>query len=200
MIHTYRDQEAAQSTFWGPTLRGLGMLALFAAVGIALTRPAWSGLTRNDAEGLALSFGLLILLVYLAHRHHDYRSCSEIRLSDDGTCELDTKRRVTRLHVKQIQSVLYRRDSESDGEYYRIRYQGGKLSVDERMTDFRDFLIRLKTLNPAVDLSSFPAGAWPGLATPDEARATAQRRGIRGALFPVGVVLLLIWLTVETLR
>ncbi len=143
MIHTYRDQEAAQSTFWGPTLRGL---------------------------------------------------------SDDGTCELDTKRRVTRLHVKQIQSVLYRRDSESDGEYYRIRYQGGKLSVDERMTDFRDFLIRLKTLNPAVDLSSFPAGAWPGLATPDEARATAQRRGIRGALFPVGVVLLLIWLTVETLR
>lgn len=126
------------------------------------------------------------------------RDCREIRLSDDGTCELETKRRTIRLHVNQIRSVLYGRSE--DGESYSIRYEGGKLYVDERMTGFHDFLDRLKTLNPAVDLSTFPADAWPGLATSADARATALRRGLRGALFPTSVVILLIWLAVETFR
>jgi hypothetical protein len=126
--------------------------------------------------------------------------CREIRLSDDGTCELETKRRTIRLHVSQIRSVLYRRSSEDDGESYSIRYESGKLHVGQRMPELGDFLARLKTLNPAVDLSSFPADAWPGLATPAEARTTALRRGIRGALFPAGVVILLIWLALQTLR
>jgi hypothetical protein len=126
--------------------------------------------------------------------------CQEIRLSDDGTCELETKRRTTRLHVSQIRSVLYRRSSEGDGESYSIRYESGKLHVGQRMPELHDFLARLKTLNPAVDLSSFPADAWPGLATPAEARTAARRRGISGALFPAGVVILLIWLAMQTLR
>lgn len=66
------------------------------------------------------------------------RDCREIRLSDDGTCELETKRRTIRLHVNQIRSVLYGRSE--DGESYSIRYEGGKLYVDERMTGFHDFL------------------------------------------------------------
>jgi hypothetical protein len=63
-----------------------------------------------------------------------------------------------------------------------------------------DFLARLKTLNPGVDLTSFPADRWPGLGAPaTQEQATTVGRGIRRALFPVGVVVTLIWLAIETL-
>ena len=65
---------------------------------------------------------------------------------------------------------------------------------------FADFLTRLKTLNPAVDLSSFPADRWPGLVTSAKAQTTTVRQGIRGALFPSAILILLIWLAVETFR
>ena len=198
MIHSYRDPEALKRTFWGPNLGGFGVLALL----VVVLSFVWSQLTWSDAQGLGLFVGCLFLFVPFAYRHHYYGTCEEIRLSDDGTCEPDTKRRTIRLHVNQIRSVVYGRgrSSEGDGEFYSIRYEGGKLYVDERMTDFRDFLDRLRTLNPAVDLSTFPADAWPGLATSADARAAALRRGVRGALFPASVVILLIWLAVETLR
>ena len=79
-----------------------------------------------------------------------------------------TDGRVIRLHVNEIRSVKYSRDSDSDSESYTIRYQGGKLDVAERMTDFPDFLTRLKALNPVVDLTTFPSHSWPGLSGPTE--------------------------------
>src|SRR6266498_2532198 len=88
----------------------------------------------------AVSVGAVLFVLihqYVVYRHHHYGTCSEIRLSDEGICELETKRRV-------------------------IRQQGGKLAVNEEMTAFADFLSRLKALNPAVDLTSFPADTWPG--------------------------------------
>src|SRR6266511_2649446 len=97
--------------------------------------------------------------------------CGEIRLSDDGRCELETKRQVIRLHVNQIRSVKYWRDDESDRESYTIRYQGGKLKVSDGMTLFPDFLARLQRLNPALDVTTFPADAWPELRTPAAAGA-----------------------------
>jgi hypothetical protein len=61
-----------------------------------------------------------------------------------------------------------------------IRYEGGKLHVDKRMSDLADFLTRLKALNPAVDLTTFPAEAWPDLGgraakTPGSLRSFVQR-------------------------
>ena len=121
-----------------------------------------------------------------------------IRLSDDGTCELETKRRVVCLHANEIRSVAY---SASDaGESYKIHYQGGYLPVTTAMTGFPDFLARLKTLNPAVDLTSFPPDAWPGLGAPaTDQRGTSVSRRIGGALFSVGAVVALVWLAIETL-
>ena len=81
-----------------------------------------------------------------------------------------------------------------------IHYRSGKLRVGPRMTGFADFLTRLKTLNPAVDLTSFPAGAWPGLGQPaTEKRDTLVRRFIRSALFPLIVISLLVYVASQTL-
>jgi hypothetical protein len=141
---------------------------------------------------------------YVFFRRESEGNCGEIRLSDDGICELETKRRVTRLHVGEIRSVRYTRDSESDREHYTIYYRDGKAEVTQRMNGVLDFLTRLKTLNPSVDLSSFPAflaDSLPGgLGDPATGeRANAANRFIRRGLFPLLVVAALVWLAMQTL-
>jgi hypothetical protein len=143
--------------------------------------------------------GLVIVLQYFGYRKQAYGTCGEIRLGDDGTCELETKRRVIRLHVNDLRSVRYRRKTDEQSESYTIHYRGGKLDVGPRMTGFADFLTRIKTLNPAVDLASFPAGAWPGLGQPATTRGTLVRRFMRSALFPLIVISLLVYLASQTL-
>lgn len=144
--------------------------------------------------------GLFIVLVYFGYRRQVYGICGEIRLGDDGTCELEAKRRVIRLHVHDLRSVRYSPETDEDSESYTIHYRSGKLHVGPRMTGFADFLTRLKTLNPAVDLASFPAGAWPGLGQPaTKERDTLVRRFMRGALFPLIVISLLTILASQTL-
>jgi hypothetical protein len=78
MIHSYRDPEALKRTFWGPTLGGLGVLALLIVVSLAL---GWSQLTWSDAQGLGLFMGCVFLFASVAYRHHHYGTCEEIRLS-----------------------------------------------------------------------------------------------------------------------
>ena len=143
--------------------------------------------------------GLIIVLQYFAYRRQVYGICGEIRLGDDGTCELETKRRVIRLHVNEIHSVRYWRETDEQSESYTIHSTSGKLDVEKEMTGFADFLTRLKTLNPAVDLASFPTGAWPGLGQPATSRGTLVRHFIRSALFPLIVISLLVYLASQTL-
>lgn len=97
--------------------------------------------------------GLTLLAVILVKLRGSFTTCGEIRLGDDGTCELETKHRVVRLHVKEIRSVQSWDDDAVEG--YTIHYHGGKLRVTQKMTGFDDFLTRLGALNPAVDLTGF---------------------------------------------
>src|SRR5262249_8804189 len=119
--------------------------------------------------------------------------------ADDGTCELETKRQVIRLQVNQIESVKYENDPDARADYY-IRYQGGSIPVNRAMTGFPDFVSRLETLNPAVDLTSFTTKSWPNLrpATSD-ARRTDVTHFLRSALFPLIVMSLLLYLASQTL-
>jgi hypothetical protein len=142
-------------------------------------------------------FALLLVLVYIVHRAQQYRGCSEIRLSDDGTCELDTPRRSIRVHVSEIRSVRYSPETDDSSESYSIRYRDGSLHVAKGMTGFADFLIRLKALNPALDLSSFPS-AWPTLKERTPEKLGSVNR-LRGALFPLIVVILIVYLASQTL-
>jgi hypothetical protein len=74
-------------------------------------------------------------------------------------CELETKRRVIRLHVSQITAVKYETDSDRRAAY--ISYPDGKRSGRQVDARLRDFLNRLTTLNPAVTLTGFPTNWQP---------------------------------------
>ena len=151
MIHVYRDATARSVGFWGlfvPVFLffvGFLVLALLPFVGGEGDGFGWDDLMVLGVFGAPL----VLVLVYLAFKRQGYEECREIRLDDGGTCELETASgRVIRIHVNEITSVRYSRDSDSDSESYTIRYQGRELYVTERMTDFLDFLTRLKALNP----------------------------------------------------
>jgi hypothetical protein len=197
VIHTYRDPKVLGRRFVGPPA------LVFVVAGVILLGPFDFRWSPADAIPSFVFLGLVVVVGVASYRREQYSDCGEIRLDDDGTCEFETKGRVTRIHVNEIKSVNYWRDSESTNEQYTIVYQGGKLLVSQRMTDFLDFLTRLKTLNPAVDLSSFPAllaDARPVLGAPG---ATEHRspvsRFLRSALFPLIVVSGLIWLAIDTI-
>ncbi len=44
---------------------------------------------------------------------------------------------------------------DPNGAYVEIRHQGGKLTIFNQYRDFRDFLERLKALNPSVEINGF---------------------------------------------
>jgi hypothetical protein len=195
MTYTYRDSTILESKTLQLVVFPLAVFLVIVALGASALAHGFTWAERVEgAVGFVVVFGL----GYISYRRHRYGTCGEIRLSDDGTCELETKRRVIRLHVNEIRCVAYSRSDE--GASYTIHYHGGHLPVTNGMTGFPDFLARLKTLNPGVDVTSFPPDRWPGLGGPaTQEHATTVGRGIRRALFPVGVVVALIWLAIETL-
>lgn len=188
MTHTYRDPDVPSFRLWH-----LSFFLLFPIFSVAPLALGAVPVTK-DALLFAAVGTIPLLIAYFAYRSEYHGKCSEIRLSDDGTCELETKRRVIRLHVNQIRSVRFSPASDESSESYTIRYEGGKLHVDKRMSNFPDFLTRLKGLNPAVDLTSFPA-AWPDLGE----RGSENPGPLRRLLFPLIVIVLLVSLASHTL-
>jgi hypothetical protein len=68
------------------------------------------------------------------------------------------------------------------------------------MEGIADFLIRLRELNPAVNLSTFrlDAGSEAHMA-PSEEPGEANKHGITVALFPLSVIVILALLAMQTL-
>ena len=77
-------------------------------------------------------------------------------------------------------------------------YRDGSLHVPKGMTGFADFLTRLKALNPALDLSSFPS-AWPTQWERTPEKLGPVNRFFGGTLFPLIVVVMLVYLASQTL-
>ncbi len=196
ITHTYREVDISGNNVLG--FMTLAVLCLGVPVGVVVVHALGTGVTRDDLGSIGWVITFVCGIWFFGYLWHHYRSCAEIRLSDEGMCELETGRRVIRLHVSQIQAVKYH--AGDDDEYYTIHYRNdGKLTVSHRMTDFRDFLARLKAGNPAVDLTSFPAEAWPDLSTEAERSSTAVSRFFRSAIFPLLVIAFIVVLAVETL-
>jgi len=195
-MHVYRDESVLENRV--ELLGGVVVVGVVASLPTASIVEGFNnGLTWGDALIAAFWVGVALAVLRAVYRHHYYGTCGEIRLSDDGTCELETKRRLIRLHVNEIKSVKYSRDDESDRESYTIRFQGGKLEVTDGMTHFPAFLAQLERMNPAVDLTSFPADDWPDLRTPEPAGTV--NRLMRSALFPLVVILALAWIAIKAL-
>jgi hypothetical protein len=171
------------------------LFALFPLLGVPLGYSVGWSVTIS-----AVFFAAALILNRAVDRHQRDVECVEVRLDDDGTCELETVDHVTRIHVSDIRAVEYRRDSESRTEKYVIRYRSGKAELGARTTDFVEFLRRLKALNPAVDVSSFPALVAETLPenAPSERRSRVQKV-LRSGLFPLAVIVLLVYLSGQTL-
>ena len=202
MIHTYRDSDVLENATRGARAAPYVILVslVFLATGFIAYKTASTGAGWTAAfAGIALFFGL----GHWAYTSHQRTRCREIRLFDDaGVCEIETEGGVIRLHVNQIRSVKYERDGDSLAAYY-IRHQDGSVPVNSQMQDFADFLVRLKRLNPNVDLSSFPSKSktWAGVDTSiPPGQGTRLGRGLRAALFPVVVAAALVWLALEALK
>ena len=202
MIHTYRDPDALKSKYLDRALpRFLSASALVLIVFGPLAA-GWFPVTPVVAVAAGGFTVLALFGMYNQHRREQYGTCGEIRLDDDGTCELETKGRVIRINVGEIQSVEYWRDSDGEREHYTINYRGGKLRVAEQMTGFYEFLTRLKTLNPAVNLTGFPtilADALPGQNVEATEKHTPVVRFLRSALFPLVVISMIVYLALQTI-
>ena len=165
MVHVYRERPVQRNRV--EELVGSAFIAVFMLpLVFGIAHGLRHGFTGDDAGGIF--FGLFMGSVFAwCFYDHSRRSCFEIRLSDDGTCEFVTGRRVIRLHVHEITAVKYSNDVES-GESYAVRYRGGRIGLRSSISDLRGFVTRLQAVNPAVDLSSFPdswrrpAGFHPG--------------------------------------
>jgi hypothetical protein len=169
---------------------------IFAAVAVL----SWVVFGQDPALVPFGVFGLLWCGVFLFARHQRHARCRAIRLYDDGTCELVTVSRVVPLQAAQIRSVRYHPATDERNERYTIHFDGGKVDVAAAMTAFGDFLLRLKTLNPGVDVSTFPAvftESLPGRNPAPDSRSLVERF-LRSALFPLFVVVLLIYLAGQT--
>ena len=194
MIHTYRDMTApggrslAVQTAATAVLFPVGWIALFVYAGAGFE------LVWDDVLFLAPFVVVPPVFMFLAYRHQSRAVCREIRLDDHGTCELETIRRVIRLHVNEITAVKYQRDSEDGTGSYDIRYAGGKLAVSEKMTNFSDFLARVSAANPAVSVTDVPADLLARRARKEQSRSFAT-----SVLFPLLFAGLVVWLSLKTL-
>jgi len=196
MIHTYRDPQVSRSRFLASS--HLRSVVFFCVMSVGLFVLTGFRFTRDAGMFFGGPFALVLVLVYIGHRAQQLDGCGEIGLSDDGTCELVTPRRSIRVHVHEIRSVRYSPETDDSSESYTIHYRDGSLHVAKGMTGFADFVTRLKALNPALDLSSFPP-AWPTLEERRPERLGPVNRFFRGALFPLIVVVLLVYLASQTL-
>ena len=116
MVHTYRDPALTKSRFFGPGFP-LVFLVFVIAPFAFLDGPIWLR---------AIFPGSFLLVQYLFYRQRYQRGCAEIRLSDDGTCEIETKRNVIRLHVNEVRQVEHTLDDDPRREYCTIHYNGRK--------------------------------------------------------------------------
>jgi hypothetical protein len=189
-MHTYRNPDARRPKI-GSAVVPLLLFALFPLLSV----PFGHSLDRNGLTISAVFIAAALILYRAVERHHRDVECVEVRLDDGGTCELETFGHVTRIHVSEIRAV----ESESGAERYVIRYRDGKAQLGGNTTDFADFLGRLKALNPAVDVSSFPTLVAETLpeGTPSERRSLLETF-LRSRLFPLVVLVLLIYLAGQT--
>jgi hypothetical protein len=152
---TYRDDRAVErprtdligDSLWALLVAGFAIAAVFGA---------FSRRGLDDVFTATIWIVLAAAIARYCHRRRCYRTCLEIRVGDDGVCEFETRRRTIRLHARQIRAVKYDYDDESNRESYAIRGDFGKLLVSGRVAGFHDFVTRLKQVNPAVDVRSFP--------------------------------------------
>jgi hypothetical protein len=193
VMHAYRNHQRDGRRF-GDAVFGLAWL--FGGLVVVAIGESFFG----DSLRL-LVVSAPVLFVWMAPFYaHFFRRYYEIRLSDEGSCEFRGALRSKHLRAQQIISVQRNasricRSEDDEAEHTLLRFQGGSLVVVQPVDGFEDFLTRLQALNPAIDVTGVPDDARPSLEAPaTEEPGTFVQRFFRSALFPLLVIVLILYL------
>jgi hypothetical protein len=149
--HVYRPGEKEHGSGVRLLLAAARLVAFAAVVGGPVAWVVWAW---HKGLGDAVVAVVVSLLIWrAAYRSHYHRTCREIRLSEDGRCELHAERRVVHLGAGQITSLRDGTGDEDAGYHYLILFEGGKMKLHGDWPDFEDFVARVVAMNPYVDLT-----------------------------------------------
>jgi uncharacterized protein (DUF58 family) len=157
MPRSYRISKGLAAYYVGFSLVWFGGIVGFVIIG--QLAPDWTPARIGAA--------LVALLIALAPALQLAWSISyEVTLSDDGECEFHSLLRRRRVRVPQIKSI----SSDEDDVY--IRHDHGKVHL-VGVADFKDLLVRLVELNPAIDVEGWLRHALEEV--PSATRASRDR-------------------------
>ena len=149
-IHRVVPVALAGFTLSGATVVITGVAMLLLAPGYSLS-PNWAGGAAGGVFTLLL-FGVLVaglLSLYL------FRIPFEIGFTDEPMIELRSWLRTQTLSPYEVISIRTGGWNDPRALNMVIKYKGGKLCLSNSFSNFRDFLLTLKSLNPSVEIKGF---------------------------------------------
>lgn len=139
MPRTYRISKSAAAYDVGFSLVWFGGIVGFVII----------GQLAHDWTLAHIGAALFVLLIALAPAlQYAWSIPYEVTLSDDGGCDFHSLLRRRHLRVPQIRSI-----SSGEDDVY-IRHDRGKVHL-VNVADFKDLLVRLVELNPAIDVEGW---------------------------------------------
>jgi hypothetical protein len=129
-------------------ITGVAMLLLVPGYSLS---PSWAGGAAGGFFTLLL-FGVLVagpLSLYF------FRIPFEIGFTDEPMIELRSWLRTQRLSPYEVISIRTGGWNDPRALNMVIKYKGGKLCLSNSFSNFRDFLLTLKSLNPSVEIKGF---------------------------------------------
>lgn len=129
-------------------LMTFGMPAMLAIAGVAVLLLALLG-RLDQGSGWQLVVIIPFSLGAVASIVPPLLRPREIRLHDGGEIEFIGLLRRTRVAALEVESV---KTSGGQLGFLVLKHSGGRVTLLNQFTGFHEFLVELKTLNPAVEL------------------------------------------------
>ncbi len=156
MIHRLPDHHRALPLIT-LGLCAIGTPILIVGIILMLVGPgllSWIGMANSTLQGLIVLFifgvgvsGLLTL--------YFIRVPYEIALKKDATIEFRSWMRTIEFRPEDIISVRTGGWNDPNRVQLHVRHKSGKMVLPNQFSDFRDFLVALKSLNPSVEITGF---------------------------------------------
>jgi hypothetical protein len=149
-IHRVVPVALAGFTVFGATVVITGVAMLLLTPGYSLS-PSWGDGAAGGVFTLLLS-GVLVagpLSLYF------FRIPFEIGFTDEPMIELRSWLRTQRLSPYEVISIRTGGWNDPRAVNMVIKYKGGKLYLSNSFSNFRDFLVTLKSLNPSIEIKGF---------------------------------------------
>jgi hypothetical protein len=131
---------------WHAKLLIFGALMLLTAVGLSITTGM---LPASHGVGPPRAFGILLLGIVAWYWYWVLSMPHTISVSEPGDVEFIGVTRTRHTTLREIESI---KPNSSQFGFLVVGTSGGKFRILNQFDGFHDFILRLKTANPAVEL------------------------------------------------